>query len=96
MDILLKTGVAGDFKEDCEDMEAISARLEALRDSEVVDEPFLREKRPMVRDRWDGCFTTWRGRDRSVCRRCACCLAYRGVLSDKARPGGLMPSAIAI
>jgi hypothetical protein len=45
-------GVTGDFSEDCEDMEPISARLdEFLREPpEVVDsDVFLREKRPMAR-----------------------------------------------
>lgn len=44
-------GVTGDFKDDCEDMEPMSARLdEFLRDPPEVVEPdvFLREKRPMV------------------------------------------------
>lgn len=50
IDILEKPGVAGDFKDDCEDMDAISARLdEFLRDPEVVEDPLsLRENRPML------------------------------------------------
>jgi len=44
-------GVTGDLREDCEDMEPMSARLdEFLREPPDVVEPdvFLREKRPMV------------------------------------------------
>lgn len=56
-DILVKlekpgvTGVTGDFSDDCEDIDVMSARLdEFLREPpEVVDsEVFLREKRPMA------------------------------------------------
>jgi hypothetical protein len=55
IDIFEKPGVAGvtgDFSDDCEDMDAMSARLdEFLREPpEVVDsDVFLREKRPMAR-----------------------------------------------
>ncbi len=44
-------GVTGDLRDDCEDMEPMSARLdEFLREPSEVVEPdvFLREKRPMV------------------------------------------------
>ena len=44
-------GVTGDFSDDCEDIDVMSARLdEFLREPpEVVDsEVFLREKRPMA------------------------------------------------
>jgi hypothetical protein len=55
IDILEKPGVAGvrgDFKDDWDDIEPISARVdEFLRDPPEVVEPdlSLREKRPMVR-----------------------------------------------
>jgi hypothetical protein len=59
IDILEKkpgvAGVAGDFSEDCEDMEPISARLEEfLREPPEVVEPdlSLREKRPMAQGNW--------------------------------------------
>jgi len=53
MDILEKPGVAGDLRDDSEDMEPISAREEEfLRESpeaEVAEPDLgLREKRPMV------------------------------------------------
>jgi hypothetical protein len=62
MDILEKPGVAGDLRDDSEDMEPISAREEEfLRESpeaEVAEPDLgLREKRPMViivkGEKWD-------------------------------------------
>ena len=53
MDILEKPGVAGDLRDDSEDMEPISAREEEFlrepTEAEVVEPDLvLREKRPMV------------------------------------------------
>jgi hypothetical protein len=49
-DILVKAGVAGDLREDWEDMEAISAREDEFFRDEAMVEPdlSLREKRPML------------------------------------------------
>lgn len=49
-DILEKPGVAGDLRDDCEDIEVISAREEEfLRDVEVLDADLsLREKSPIL------------------------------------------------
>src|SRR5882724_9706617 len=60
IDIFEKPGVAGDFREDCDDIEPSSARLDELfRDPPDVVEPdlSLREKRPMLAD-WNAllCF----------------------------------------
>jgi hypothetical protein len=51
MDILENAGVAGDLRDDCEDMEFASAKLEELfRDPPEVMDPdlSLREKRPIL------------------------------------------------
>jgi hypothetical protein len=62
IDILEKkpgvAGVTGDFRDDCEDIEPISARLEEfLREPPEVVEPdlSLREKRPMAQGNWFVC-----------------------------------------
>lgn len=44
----------GERREDCEDCEAISRREEVLCDEDDEEDLFLREKRPMMGEGWDG------------------------------------------